>query len=287
MVKTITKVKCPGCGTEISIQDDLARVSTVIREKTQKESFLKLKEKEKVISDLKIQLSEALRRADQSSVQLQGEVQEQAILKILSDLYPHDIITQSKKGANGADLLQVVRLQNGAVCAKISYESKQCKSFSSDWIDKFKQDNLKAGADILILVTSVFPKGFQKFGLIDGVWVCSFDDVKELSFVLRYGLIKLHNLSSLQSGKELKMEELFKYLNSTEFQNTFESIINGFKTIKESHESEKIRTQRFWKERERVMEQVLCSSIDFYTTVRGISGSEIPKVEMLELPKVD
>ena len=265
---------------ELSERLELAKLT--IKEQAQQESFLKIKEREKVIEDLKLKLEDAKRRAEQGSMQLQGEIQELEIIDILTEAHPSDEITQSKKGANAADILHTVRTANGAECGKIYYESKRTKTWSNDWVSKFKEDNLKAKADILILVTDALPKGIERYGIIDGVWICNMKDVKELSLVLRYGLLKLKAVSLTQQGKESKMEQLYKYLTSEEFKNVFESILNGFKTIQESHQSEKLKMQRMWKEREKVLEQVLANSVDFYGSIKGIAGAEIPEVGTLQ-----
>lgn len=257
-----------------------------IKEQAQQESFLKLREREKVIEDLKNRLDEAKRKAEQGSMQLQGEIQELEIIELLKEFHPHDEITQSKKGANAADILQICRTQNGAEAGKIYYESKRTKSWSNEWVKKFKQDNLNTKADILVLVTNALPKDMQRYGIIDDVWVCSFNDVKELSLVLRYGLFKIQSVAIKQHGKESKMELLYNYLTSEEFKNVFESILEGFKTIQDSHHSEKLKMQRIWKEREKILERVLFNSIEFYGSIRGIAGTAIPEIKMLEtLPK--
>lgn len=307
-MKTNATIKCNNCGTEILVDDLLikqfepalrkkfqsesaellekARKSA--KEEVRKESLLSIREKEKVIAELKTQLDEALRKANQGSVQRQGEIQELEIINILQALYVHDTISQSKKGVNAADILQIVKLQNGTECGKIYYESKNTRAWSNDWIPKLKQDNLKAKADILVLVSNVLPKGIEKYAIHEGVWVCSFNDIKELSTVLRFALIKLHAVSVVQTGKGNKMELLYSYLTSEEFKNVFESIIDGFKKLQDGHNSEKIKTQRMWKERELMLDQILVNSIEFYSEIRGIAGSVIPEVKMLETStKVD
>ncbi len=267
---------------EKELSERLEQAKLSIKEQAQQESFLKIKEREKVIEDLKLKLEDAKRRAEQGSMQLQGEIQELEIIDSLTEAHPSDEITQSKKGANAADILHIVRTATGAECGKIYYESKRTKTWSNDWVSKFKEDNLKAKADILILVTDALPKGIERYGIIDGVWICKINDVKELSLVLRYGLLKLKAVSLTQQGKETKMEQLYKYLTSEEFKNVFESILNGFKTIQESHQSEKLKMQRMWKEREKVLEQVLANSVDFYGSIKGIAGAEIPEVGTLQ-----
>jgi hypothetical protein len=267
---------------EKELTERLEEARSSIKEQAQQESFLKLREREKIIEDLKNKLDEAKRKAEQGSMQLQGEIQELEIIELLSEFHPYDEISQSKKGVNAADILQVVKTPNGAEVGKIYYESKRTKSWSNEWIKKFKQDNLNTKADILVLVTNALPKEIQRYGIIDGVWVCSFTDVKELSLVLRYGLLKLQSVVIKQQGKESKMALLYNYLTSEEFKNVFESILEGFKTIQDSHHSEKLKMQRLWKEREKILERVLFNSIEFYGSIRGIAGSAIPEIKMLE-----
>ncbi len=270
---------------EKELTERLEKARATIKEQVQQESFLKLREREKIIEDLKVKLDEAKRKAEQGSMQLQGEVQELEILELLTDFHPHDTISQSRKGANAADILQIVKTNSGAICGSIYYESKRTKSWSNDWITKFKQDNLNAKADVLVLVTNALPKGIERYGIVEGVWVCGFDDVKELSLVLRYGLLKLQSVAVTKQGKETKMELLYNYLTSEEFKNVFEAMISGFKTIQESHQSEKLKMQLLWKQREKVLEQILSNSINFYGSVRGIAGTAIPEIPMLEFRK--
>jgi hypothetical protein len=146
---------------------------------------------------------------------------------------------------------------------------------------------MNANADVLVLVTNAFPKNIQNFGYVDGVWICAVENVRELSLVLRIGLIKLYSMLVTQSRKETKMQQLYSYLTSKEFHNVFESIIVGFKTLQESHQDEKIKMQRFWKEREKTLEKILSNSIEFYTTIRGVSGAETPEIKMLEISSID
>lgn len=267
---------------ERELVERLEQAKLQIKEQEQQDTYLKLAEREKIINDLKLKLDDAVRKAEQGSVQLQGEIQEIEIVDVLREFHPHDNVTQSKKGANAADILQTVKTQNGAECGTIYYESKRTKTWSNDWVSKFKQDNLNTKADILVLVTDALPKGMKRYGIIDNIWVCSFTDVKELSLVLRYGLLKLQAVAITQTGKSSKMEMLYSYLISEEFKNLFGSILDGFKTLQESHQSEKLKMQRYWKEREKVLEQVLSNSVEFYGSIKGIAGAAVPEFKMLE-----
>jgi hypothetical protein len=102
-----------------------------IRKELDDRNQQKVAEKEHVIEQLKKQLTEAQRKAEQGSMQVQGELQELAIEKYLRDNFPLDEIQEIKKGARGADCLQIVHSRSQQNCGSIYYESKNTKEFSS------------------------------------------------------------------------------------------------------------------------------------------------------------
>lgn len=269
---------------EEKLSEQLSEMKTNLQEKLQTESFLKIKEKEDVIESLKNKLQEAQQRASQGSMQSQGEAQELVLEEMLSEIHSTDNIEEVKKGANGADCIQTVVTQTGAIAGKIIYESKNTKNWSSSFIKKLKQDNLKSKADIMVIVTKTMPKDVKgKYALIDGVWVTTLYNVKDMSLMLRYGLLKTHSVMIKQTGKQDKMSLLYDYLTSQEFKATFESILEGFKQLQDSHHDEQRKMQLLWKRRAKHIEQVLTSTIDFYGSIKGVSG--IPDIKMLEFPK--
>ena len=118
-------------------------------------------------------------------MQLQGEVQELAIEEWLQQQYPLDTIDEIKKGARGGDCIQIVNTRTTKNCGKIYYESKRTKKFEATWIDKFKADMRIKGADIGVIVTESMPTEMDRMGLKDGVYICTFQEFKSLSCILR------------------------------------------------------------------------------------------------------
>jgi len=86
-----------------------------------------MKEKDKVIEDLKKEIENVKRKAEQGSIQLQGEIQELEIESILQENFPKDEIKPVEKGKSGADVLQIVK-ENDEEIGKIYYESKRTKT---------------------------------------------------------------------------------------------------------------------------------------------------------------
>lgn len=253
-----------------------------LKQQIEEENYLKIKEKEKVIEDLHNQLREAQRKAEQGSMQLQGEIQELELEKLLKDAYPSDNIKEVGKGKQGGDVEHIVFNEKRLECGKIYYESKRTKNFNKEWIAKLKQDNLQAKADVLVIVSEAMPEGVKHFYYEDGVWICTFWDVKPLSNLLRYYLIQLHEVANIHQDKGTKMELLYKYLTSNEFKNQFGAILEGFKELKLGYEEEKLKMQKIWKEREKQLERILTNASGFYGSIKGIAGGQIPNIELLE-----
>lgn len=268
---------------ELSERLEAARVS--MKEEIQMESFLKIKEKENIIESLKHKLDDARQRASQGSMQMQGEAQELLLEEMLRDLHSHDVIQEIGKGVNGADCLQTVRTQTGIEAGRILYESKNTKAWSDGFVKKLKQDNLVAKADIMVIITKSMPKDVKgKYALIDGVWITELQNVKDLSLMLRFGLLKTHSVVLTQTGKKDKMSMLYDYLTSEDFRATFESILEGFKSLQDSHNDEQRKIQLLWKKRAKYLEQVLGSTIEFYGSIKGISGDAIGDLALLDFP---
>lgn len=258
-----------------------------IRKSEEEKNELKFRELQKQLEDQKKLTEEMKRKQEQGSMQLQGEVQELAIEEWLAAQFPLDSIDEVKKGARGADCIQVVNTRTRQNCGKIYYESKRTKDFHTSWIEKFKADMRERDADIGVLVTEVMPSGLDRMGMMDGVWVCTFEEFKGLSAVLRESIIQLNLAMATQENKGDKMGMLYDFLTSTTFRMQIEAIVEGFSQMKSDLESEKRSMQRIWKQRERQIEKVITNTIDMYGSIKGIAGNAIQSVKALELPSDD
>lgn len=268
---------------EKKFSQQLAAKSAQIQKQVTDEVNFKVAEKEQVINQLKDQLSEAQRKAEQGSTQIQGEVQELAIEEWLRTHFPLDTISEIKKGAAGADTLQVVNTHARTNCGSIYYESKRTKVFSPAWVAKFKADIQQKGADVGVLVTQMMPDGMASLGQIDGIWICTFEEFKNLSQILRQSLIQLDQALVTQDNKGDKMGMLYDYLTGSEFRLQIEAIVEGFTQLKSDLESEKRSMQGIWKKREKQIERVMLNTNFMYSSVKGIAGNAIQNVSLLEL----
>ncbi len=246
------------------------------------ENNLKFKELEKQLEDQKKLVDEMKRKAEQGSMQRQGEVQEIALEEILRNNFPFDIIAEVGKGARGADCIQLVRNNFGQECGKIIYESKRTENFGGDWIEKFKKDMRSTGADIAVLVTKTMPRDMDCFGLKDGIWVCTFSEVKALANVLRDGIIRIYTSAKSQENKGDKMHLLYDYLTSNEFSEQWKAIREGFFAMKIGIQKERDSMERLWKAREKQLEKVLLNSAHVKGSIEGIAGQDSIDLSLLD-----
>ncbi|WP_254640206.1 DUF2130 domain-containing protein [Chitinophaga sp. GbtcB8] len=243
---------------------------------------LRMREMEKQLEDQRKLAEEMKRRAEQGSMQLQGEEQELVLEEMLRAALPFDEVLEVGKGVRGADCIQTIRNQFGQVCGKIIYESKRTKNFSKEWVEKLKADMRSQGADVAILVTQTMPRDMDRFGDRDGIWICTFTEVKALALVLRDGVMKVAGALKSQENKGDKMHMLYNYLTSSEFAEQWKAIREGFQAMKLSIQKEREAMEKLWKAREKQLEKVLLNAAHIKGSVEGIAGTDSVDLKLLE-----
>lgn len=272
---------------ELDIARKLQEERKLIMEKTEKEIAekfdLKSAEMRKQLDDTKKALAEAQRKAQQGSMQTQGEVMELALEEMLKKNFPRDIISPVPKGIIGADIVQQVYSETGNECGKIVWESKQTKAWVEDWVQKLKDDGQNIKANILIIVSESLPRDILNFGLYKGIWVTNFSSTLGLTMALRSQLIVTNKLRSSQINKEGKKDVLYDYLSGAVFANRVETIAENFLSMKNSLEKEKMAMNKIWTVRETQINRMLENTAKMYGEISGITGSQLPAFELLEL----
>jgi hypothetical protein len=246
------------------------------------EHVLKVKELEKQLEDQRKLAEEMRRKAEQGSMQMQGEVQELLLEELLKTSFPFDQISEVGKGVRGADCIQLVRNSLGQEAGKIIYESKRTKDFNQEWIDKLKADMRSQGADIAVIVTQTFPKELDRFGEKDGVYICSFQEVKSVALLLRNAILKIYDTKKSQVNKGDKMSFLYDYLTSNEFSEQWKAVGEGFRQMRSSIQKERDAMEKLWKAREKQLEKVLLNAMHIKGSIEGIAGADAIHLDLLE-----
>lgn len=261
---------------------------TIRREEASRNSLketefqLKLKEMEEKLEAQKRLTDEMKRKQEQGSMQLQGEVQELLLEELLRSGFPFDTISEVGKGVRGADCIQTVHNKTGQECGKIIFESKRTKHFDKGWIEKLKTDMRSTNSDAAVLVSLALPDDIKQFAQVDGVWVCTFEEVVPLVHVLRDGMVRVFNAVKSQENKGDKMHMLYDYLTSNEFAEQWQAIREGFMNMKISIQRERDAMEKLWKAREKQLEKVLLNAAHIRGSVEGISGMDSVNLRLLE-----
>ncbi len=265
------------------LDEEREKIREETSEKIAEEHRLKDKEKEKVINDLKASLEDMKRKAEQGSMETQGEVLEQDFEAQLKAFFVHDDIQPVPKGIKGADLVQTVRTPMGGECGILLWETKNTKAWSNGWIPKLKDDMIETRASIAILVSVVLPAGIKRFGPVDGVWVSDPLCAIPLAAALREQLMAISRERTASTGKSEKMEALYQYLAGVEFKQKIEGIIEAFTSMQEQLNKERRAMEKHWKQREKEIERVVKNTAGLYGDMQGIIGGQIPAIPALEL----
>lgn len=268
---------------EKELNSERSKIESAIIEREAQRNEMKLAERDKQLNDLRKQLEEARRKAEQGSMQTQGEVQELALQELLSDLFKFDSIQEVPKGQNGADTVHVVRTQYGKECGVIAYESKRTKAFNEGWISKLKDDMREHGANHGILVTEVMPKDMPTFGLRNGIWVCTFKEVAGLASAIRQICITEANIKATEVNRTEKIQALYNYLMSSEFKQRVEAIIEAAAEMRQNIDKERRSMLAFWKKQEKAIDQMGFLVTDIVGSIDGISGNALGPIRGLQL----
>jgi len=271
---------------ELAYKQQLAAEEERIRQETRKgvseEYQLKDREKDMRLAAALKQVEELKTKMQQGSQQTQGEAMELELEELLRQEFKDDDITEVKKGQRGADVLHGVNDRRGRPCGTILWESKNAQ-WSEMWLPKLRSDQREAKAQIAVLVAVHPPAEVETFLFRDGVWIVERRYAKDLALLLRYSLIQVYAERANQAGKDEKMEILYQYLTSVEFQHRVQAIVEGFTYLWGDVEREKRWFATKWARQEREIRKIIDSTQGMYGDLQAVTGRSLAVIPALEL----
>lgn len=269
------------------IDEECKKIEQSVFNRFQEEHKLKDAEKDKRLADALKQVEDLKRKMEQGSQQTQGEVLELELEELFKRDFPFDVIEAISKGVKGGDILQTVKTQTGRTCGKILWETKRAKNWSESWIQKLKDDQRDAKADLAVLVSETLPVGFHHFRQLNGVWVTDIPSAFSLALALRVVLVQVATAKEIESSKDDKKDLIYRYVTGPEFRNRVTAIIEGFRSMKDELDAEKRAVQRIWEKREKQIERIISNTAGMYGDLEGLAGNSLPTIKILELPSSD
>jgi hypothetical protein len=271
------------------VEQERAKIAEELKAQAAEQQKLKLREKENLIKSLEEKVGDLQRRIEVGSQEGQGEALEGELIDILRRQFPFDQCEEIKKGQRGADILQRVRNQAGGFCGTILWESKNTKAFANDWIDKLKNDQREAGANLAVLMTMAMPAEVDDFDLYHDVWVTNFASAMSLCVVLRQMLIDIDRERIVSQHREGMKDVIYSYVTGNEFVQRVKMIASAYQQMQVDLESEKRSMNRIWKKREKQITSVLDNVSGMWGEIEGLmvgAGASLPKIDALSLEAI-
>jgi hypothetical protein len=266
------------------LADERESIRRSAQEQVVEEHRLRDAEKNKQLEDMRCQIEELQRKAEQSSPQLHGDVQELELERSLRERFPRDVIEPVKSGVRGADVLQKVIADSGHECGTILWESKRVRNWSEKWIDKLIEDKQAANADIAVLVTDALPSHLVYMGSVRGVLITTFRLAACLAETLRVNMSMLARTRLALTAQDDQKSRVFQYFTSPEFHNVMTTIAEQFQQMQADLAKEKAAITRTWAKREKQIGTIVSSTARFTGGLQALYGSALPELPGFELP---
>jgi hypothetical protein len=270
------------------LDEERKKITKEAGEKAAEEQMLKMREKENLIKAMQEQIESLKRKAETGSQEAQGEALEQQLQEYLESSFPYDKFEEVKKGARGADVLQIVHNSSGKECGKILWESKNTKDFQKTWIPKLKNDQQEAKADIAVIMSVAMPEEVATFGTYEGVWITDYKSITGLATALRQGLIEATRQKAITVGRDGVKDVIYNYITSREFTLHIQAMVTAYKQMKEDLESEKRSMSRIWSKREKQISTILDNITGMYGSIEGLVSNQkaLPTIDTLSLESI-
>lgn len=254
-----------------------------IRNEVEEAARLKLVEKDKAIEALKRDAEEMKRKAEQGSMQAQGEAAEVVLRQDLVAAFVNDQIVDVKTGKRGADILQRVRSARGRDCGSILWESKDTKTWQAAWLAKLERDRLAAGADLAVLVSRIFPKEHADADSFQhgNIWVVTPQLAVVIGSVLREILLQLSNQKAAQLGRQNRSQLLFDLISDRAFAGKFENILNLVGVMQKCLDQEERAIQKHWKKRHLTIQQLTAAVTGMLGDLCAVGNGSLKELEQI------
>lgn len=212
------------------------------------------KNKAEEINSLKAQHADEARTLNEQIAALQkrvaaeeGEGADVKLLDALKTRFPGDEFKPIGK-SSGADLIHVIK-NNGKVCGKIVYDTRNRNAWNPSFAVKLRDDMVSEKADHALLTTSKFPAGTQQVHLCEGVIACNPARAIAIAEILRVEIIRGYGQRVSAEDRETKSAKLYAFIVSDEFGKLLGSVAGNDEKLLKLDEDEKRAHDAMWKKR--------------------------------------
>lgn len=217
--------------TELRAKDELIQQTKL---DVEKERFRLQKE----VEDLN-------RRLERKTAEELGRVPEEELELALRHEFTNDRIERRGGGKRGGDLIHRV-LEAGQEVGTIVYEVKNTLNWSNDFVEQAKKHRTTYSTPYVILVTRVFPAGWDEFAERDGILIVGPEKAPIVARILRGAILDLAKERAAGQEVQSKANELYGYLRSGDFKERVRAIFAAVEQLRLLQEQERRTHDRLW-----------------------------------------
>jgi hypothetical protein len=244
-------------------REDALRKEQNKRERVERLLDVTIRKNEQSKLEIK-QLREQLAR--KSTPQIDGLLEEGALLERLKKMFPNDRFAHPGKGG---DIIQSV-LERGQVIGTIVYECKRVKTWSNGHIEQARRARRLRQADYAVLVTSAFPSKKQYYFVENNVFVISSLSIEPLVISLRNSLAQMASLRLSYEDKAKSVKLVYNYLSGNEYANKIKDITSMLAEEQSGLQSEIETHQRTWRRRDERNRRLLSDVLSIDRTLKKL-----------------
>lgn len=218
---------------------------------------------------------------DQATPQMEGFIYEKELMKELEKKFPDDEFVNTGKGG---DVIQSV-VKNKEVIGTIVYECKRVKHYASKHVKQTWDAQRKRKADFGVLVTNAMKKGTNGFFVERGVLVVHGTAVLYVAGILRRQIIQLSEMKLGQAEREKAVKGILNYLESPDFTNSVDSIVQDSITLYKGLMDEMRKHFKVWKDRYSLYSRINSEANAIQNNTKALlSGRDKEEKKVSKLP---
>jgi hypothetical protein len=230
------------------------------REALEKDGLVKLNaeraQKLELQMRLEGQLQDMQRQLQKKTADELGEGAELELYDVLKGAFEGDKIRRVPRGTPGADIIHEI-VENGSVCGKIVYDSKNRNDWKTAYATKLREDQITEKADHAILSSNKFPAGTRQLHLFEHVIIACPARVLALAELLRSSIIQMHELRISNEEREEKSAALYAYITSEHCSQLLDSVETLIRKLEQMEVDEQKAHGTVWKKRGELLKAVL------------------------------
>jgi hypothetical protein len=248
-----------------------------------------LSKRDRLIEQLREQNELQQRRIEHLNAGDRGEMNEDELLAQMQAAFPNDRIERLGRGRAGSDLLHEVRYESGdktVVGGLIVWECKDTQAWSNGFLEQAKKQRRTHKTPHVVIVSHAFPRGDKELCVRKGVPVVAPARMVAFAQVLRELVVDLNRSGASRDGQAAKTAELYAYLGSGEFRQSFDQLAKSADELTTLLGKERTSHERTWAKRQQLYNELASHTAQIDARLRTIiersGGGKKAKVVRLE-----